>query len=270
MAIGLCVASVLASSAPGAEETGTLPPASSTRVDFARDVRPILAKNCLSCHGPSKQQGGLRLDEKARACAGGDSGPAFEPGKSGESLLIEYVAGLDPDTVMPPKGDRLTPAEVGLLRAWIDQGASWPDGATLAPASAAKPGGDHWAFRAPSRPELAGRPRPGLGPQPDRRLRAGQARGERGRAVARGRPRHPDPPAEPRPARPAADARRGRGVPRATLGPTPTSSWSTACSPRRTTASAGAGTGSTWPATPTATATRRTRPARTPGATATG
>ncbi len=154
VAFALCVASVLTSSAPGVEETGTSPPASSTRVDFVRDVQPILAKNCLSCHGPSKRQGGLRLDEKTRAFAGGDSGPAFEPGMSGESLLIEYVAGLDPDTVMPPKGDRLTPGEVGVLRGWIDQGASWPDGATLAPASAAKPGGDHWAFRAPSRPNL--------------------------------------------------------------------------------------------------------------------
>src|SRR5687768_13534678 len=154
VAIVLLVTSILASSAPGAEEIGTLPPASSTRVDFERDIRPILAENCLSCHGPSKRQGGLRLDEKTRAFAGGDSGPAFEPGKSEESLLIEYVAGLDAATVMPPKGDRLTPDEVGLLRAWIDQGAPWPDGVALTPASAAKPGGDHWAFRPPSRPGL--------------------------------------------------------------------------------------------------------------------
>ncbi len=154
VAIGLCVASVLAMSAPGAEETGTSPPASTPRVDFVRDVQPILAKNCLSCHGPTKQRGGLRLDEKNRAYAGGDSGPAFVPGRSGESLLIENVAGLDSDTVMPPKGDRLTPGEVGLLRAWIDQGATWPVGASSALVSAAKPGGDHWAFRAPIRPDL--------------------------------------------------------------------------------------------------------------------
>lgn len=155
VAITLLLARVSALSTVGAEEEiGTLPPASSTAVDFDRDVRPILTENCLACHGPTKRQAGLRLDEKARAYAGGDSGPAFEPGKSAESLLIEYVAGLDDATVMPPEGDRLTPGEVGLLRAWIDQGASWPNGVTLAPASPAKPGGDHWAFRAPSRPDL--------------------------------------------------------------------------------------------------------------------
>src|SRR5688500_7608036 len=88
-AIGLCAASILTSTATGvvAEEAGGLPPAASSKVEFVRDVQPILARNCLSCHGPSKQRGGLRLDDKTRAFAGGDSGPAFEPGKSGESLL---------------------------------------------------------------------------------------------------------------------------------------------------------------------------------------
>ncbi len=81
--------------------------------------------------------------------AGGDSGRAIEPGKAAESLLIEYVSGAA-DTVMPPEGegDRLAPEQVGLLRAWIDQGAPWPDDG--APAS----GTDHWAFRPVARPEV--------------------------------------------------------------------------------------------------------------------
>ena len=57
---------------------------------------------------------------------GGDSGDAVLTGKSGDSLLIHLVAGLDPDNVMPQKGSRLKPAQIGVLRAWIDQGAPWP------------------------------------------------------------------------------------------------------------------------------------------------
>src|SRR4051794_22005248 len=60
----------------------------SPRVDFERDVRPILVDRCLACHGPSKQKGGLRFDRKAAALGGGDSGPAIVPGKGGESLIV--------------------------------------------------------------------------------------------------------------------------------------------------------------------------------------
>src|SRR5688500_14385530 len=55
-------------------------------VDFARDVRPILQKNCFRCHGEKKQEGGLRLDIRRRAFAGGDTGPAIVPGRNGELL----------------------------------------------------------------------------------------------------------------------------------------------------------------------------------------
>ena len=57
---------------------------------------------------------------------GGDSGPAFVSGKSAESRIIKYVAGVDPDVLMPPEGDKLTDEQIGLLRGWIDQGADWP------------------------------------------------------------------------------------------------------------------------------------------------
>ena len=76
---------------------------------------------------------------------GGDThGLAIKPGNSAESPLIRYVAGLEDDMLMPPKGDPLTPAQIGLLRAWIDQGAVWPESAS---AKIDDPVKDHWAFQ---------------------------------------------------------------------------------------------------------------------------
>ena len=96
-------------------------------VDFGRDIDPLLRKRCHSCHGALTQMSGLRLDDKASALKGGNSGPVLVPGKSAESRLIRLVAGLEGIKVMPPAGPRLSPDEIGLLRAWIDQGAKWPD-----------------------------------------------------------------------------------------------------------------------------------------------
>ena len=138
--------------APAEPPKKVLPPAAPQQVDFARDVQPLLAAHCVRCHGPKKSEGGLRLDRKTDALAGGNSGPAFEASKSAASLLIRYVAGLDDDTVMPPSGKRLSAAQVGILRAWIDQGATWPS--TAASAEAEQPQSDHWAFRSIARPAL--------------------------------------------------------------------------------------------------------------------
>ena len=86
----------------------------------------VLETHCHKCHGASKREGGLRLDRRDEALNGGDSGPAFISGKSAESRLIKYVAGVDSDELMPPEGDKLTDEQIGLLRGWIDQGADWP------------------------------------------------------------------------------------------------------------------------------------------------
>ncbi len=126
-----------------------LPPAAAIEVDFARDVQPLLVDRCVKCHGPEKQKGGLRLDAKVAAAKGGDEGKAFEPGKSAESLLIHLVAGLDEDKVMPPKGERLTAAQIGMLRAWIDQGAKWPDDAKPARS-------EHWSLQPLREPAVPG------------------------------------------------------------------------------------------------------------------
>jgi hypothetical protein len=133
-----------------AEEDGTpqLPPVASRAVDFSKDIQPILSEHCYSCHGPDKQKADLRWDVKASAFKAGEHGPIIVPGKSAESRVIKLVAGLDPDTVMPPKGERLTSGQIGLLRAWIEQGALWPENAT----SSADKRRDHWAFKAPVRP----------------------------------------------------------------------------------------------------------------------
>ncbi len=148
-AILLLVGAVLTQSAVAAETK--LPPPASTKIDFVRDIQPILAKHCYSCHGPDKQEKELRWDMKAAALKGGTSGPAIVPGRSTESRMIRLVAGLEKDLVMPKKGERLSLEQIGLLRAWIDQGVSWPDSAANA---AAPDKSDWWSFKPAKRPPL--------------------------------------------------------------------------------------------------------------------
>jgi len=120
-------------------------------VDFRGDVQPILARSCVACHGAAKQRGGLRLDDGAAALKGGNSGAVLLPGKAGESRLLRFVAGLDPELKMPPEGKPpLSGEEIGVLRAWIDQGAKWPkDGGRTTPAGSKTA---HWAFQPIKRP----------------------------------------------------------------------------------------------------------------------
>jgi mono/diheme cytochrome c family protein len=118
-----CASSLLAALSPA--QLAELPPPSDTRVEFKRDVHPILEARCVQCHGRGKASGRFSLESREKTMEGGSSGPAIVPGRSAESYLIELVSGLDPDNVMPAKGSRLTAEEVGLLRAWIDQGVAW-------------------------------------------------------------------------------------------------------------------------------------------------
>ena len=100
------------------------PPAAPAAVDYDKDVKPLLAQNCYSCHGPEVQQSGLRLDLRQNALRGGDYGPVIVAGKSGESKLIRRLVDGDGAMQMPPTG-ALLPEEIGILRAWIDQGAEF-------------------------------------------------------------------------------------------------------------------------------------------------
>ncbi|MDB6058045.1 MAG: hypothetical protein JWO95_1889 [Verrucomicrobiales bacterium] len=102
-----------------------LPPPATHPINFKNEVKPIFEASCIRCHGRGRSKGGLQIDSRETLLKGGDSGPSIVPGKSGESDLIALVAGVDPDSVMPKKGTKLTAAQVGVLRAWIDQGATW-------------------------------------------------------------------------------------------------------------------------------------------------
>ena len=126
------------------------------RVDFLRDVQPLLEAHCLKCHGKEKQKGGLRLDSKAEAFKGGDSGErGVVAGRAGESHLIHAVTSQDPEEQMPPRkgGNKpLDAAQIGLLKRWIDDGAEWTDSPETAAASARSEmkvtdaDRQHWSF----------------------------------------------------------------------------------------------------------------------------
>ena len=146
----------------GAARASGLPPAVAGQVDFSRDIAPIFQANCVACHGPAQQMNGLRLDSPERALQGGYSGPVIKPGESAASKLILLVAGVqapghEEGLVMPPVGDRLSAGQVGLLRAWIDQGAEWAEAAKRFVGEAQEQGSaksSHWAFISPRRPGL--------------------------------------------------------------------------------------------------------------------
>jgi mono/diheme cytochrome c family protein len=113
-------------------------PRGDRKVDFARQIKPILERSCVGCHGGEKPRGLFRVDGRDAILRGGASGEAaILPGRSEESPLVAYVSGKVPDEEMPPKARRerfpaLRMDEVALLRAWIDQGAEWPEGVSLA------------------------------------------------------------------------------------------------------------------------------------------
>jgi mono/diheme cytochrome c family protein len=114
------------------EQKAKLPPPAARAVDFASDIQPLFEAACVKCHAKGKDKGGFSLETRAAFLKGGDTGPGAVPGRSEESYVVELVAGLNPDSVMPKKGTKWTPAQIGLLRAWIDQGAHWPEGITFA------------------------------------------------------------------------------------------------------------------------------------------
>jgi hypothetical protein len=106
-------------------------PLSAPPVDFEREIAPLLAARCLPCHGAEKERSGYRLDVKSVALTGGEtSAPNILPGDAEHSPLIRFVSGLEPDKLMPPKGEPLSEAEIALVRRWIDEGAVWPEHAS--------------------------------------------------------------------------------------------------------------------------------------------
>jgi hypothetical protein len=133
------------------------------RVDFNRQVRPILSESCYQCHGPdqNKRKAKLRLDQREGLFRSADGVTVVVPGKPDDSELVERIASDDPELQMPPpkSGARLTAEQVGLIKRWVAEGAQWKG---------------HWAYLAPVRPRApeskSGRPVTG---QIDRFVRAG-------------------------------------------------------------------------------------------------
>ncbi len=125
-------------------------------VDFDREIRPILSENCFTCHGPDAAQrmAKLRFDVPD---GGAFTNNVVNPGKSAESRLIQRVTEATPARRMPPPstGHTLTPAQIELLKQWIDQGAKWQT---------------HWAFVPPVRPEPPAVKESGLGQKRHRQL----------------------------------------------------------------------------------------------------
>ena len=144
----------------GLAALAALPVASQARqaqVDFTRDVQPILQKHCYTCHSGERVLGGsLRLDVRAAAMKGGDSGVAIVPGDGERSLIIQRLRGAGGMERMPLKGPPLPESDIALIRVWIDQGAAWPETAASQP-DAARPAVEppkHWAYRRPLRAPL--------------------------------------------------------------------------------------------------------------------
>jgi len=107
-------------------DVSKLPPASTKKdLTFASDIKPLFEKSCFKCHGEQKQKGKLRVDSLEAVLKGGENAPNVVKGNSAKSTLVHAVARLDADEAMPPdgKGDPLSKEQIGLIRAWIDQGA---------------------------------------------------------------------------------------------------------------------------------------------------
>ena len=135
-----------------------LPPPATSQVDYARDIKPLFESRCYVCHGAGQQVNGLRLDRKEDALRGGFSGAVIAPGDSAASKLVHMVAGTAKGAKMPPVGEPFNAREIGLLRAWIDQGARWSEPADPNETAQAKATGSaepsHWSFRPIERPAL--------------------------------------------------------------------------------------------------------------------
>src|SRR5882724_4679050 len=97
------------------------------KVDFGRDIQPLLREHCVECHGPSQQMRGLRLDRRRDAMPNrvGANGARIVPGNSAGSPLYRRVSGTQSGSQMPPAGP-LPPEQINTIKAWIDQGAIWP------------------------------------------------------------------------------------------------------------------------------------------------
>ena len=158
--IGKCVLPVVlslaafalhaATEAAAPTNDGELPPAATHPVDFAKELQPLFAERCYDCHGEKKQESGMRADSREALLKGGDTGPSFVVSNSAVSIIVQVLAGTHPDLAqMPKKKEKFTDEQIGLVRAWIDQGAVWEGGTKKYAYNT-----NHWGFKAPVRPTV--------------------------------------------------------------------------------------------------------------------
>ncbi len=141
----------LARSLAADAQPGDLPAPAAHKIDFATELQPLFAERCFDCHGVKKQESGMRADSRADLIKGGDTGPSVVVSNSGGSILVQVLAGTHADLAqMPKKKEKFTDEQIGLVRAWIDQGAVWED----AGAKKFSYNTNHWAFKAPVRAAL--------------------------------------------------------------------------------------------------------------------
>src|SRR5687767_4326028 len=129
----LCFAiPLMAQAAPPAPQAAPQPSSDDLKF-FEMKVRPLLAENCFSCHGDKKRKGELRLDSREAILKGGENGPVIVPFEPEKSRLIAAVSYAHEDLQMPPdEEDRLSAAQVEVLKKWVKMGAPWPAGSGLA------------------------------------------------------------------------------------------------------------------------------------------
>jgi hypothetical protein len=97
-------------------------------IDFSHQIVPILREHCAECHTGDKKKGGLSMNDRTILMEGGENGAVVAVGRSAQSPLIKAITSTDPEVQMPPKGKRMPPAQVALIKQWIDDGLAWDTG----------------------------------------------------------------------------------------------------------------------------------------------
>ncbi|MFP6872287.1 MAG: DUF1549 domain-containing protein [Verrucomicrobiales bacterium] len=108
---------------------------SAMEVDFVHQIVPIIREHCAECHTGAKKKGGLAMNTRSEFLKGSENGRVVEPGKSGKSLMMELLLSSDDEQWMPPKGDRVPPGQIALLKTWIDSGMEWQPGFSFSSAA---------------------------------------------------------------------------------------------------------------------------------------
>jgi mono/diheme cytochrome c family protein len=128
-AIGVGIGLMLAGGAAAAPQPAApLAAAAAGKVDFVKQIKPVLEAHCMKCHGPEEPTSGYQINTKEMAFKAGDSDmPPITANNSSESHLYQLITAKKDKERMPQKAKALDPATVALIKKWIDEGAEWPD-----------------------------------------------------------------------------------------------------------------------------------------------